>query len=521
MKSPVEGHFAKLIKLLFGIMIILILGVLLLIDKRIAYSLNCTLVTAVPNMVIVLVLSVVLAIGLLIRRKVCFYGTIRQFCNLHFTGLLVCASILLLLLQSFISYHIYFISGWDVSIVTGYADQIANGSGIIGDYYYYSQYPHNIGITFVLALVQKFAYITGLEVQRYLVCIIFGCIQVTLAGIFTALSAKRLTKSGFTGLCTFLLFAFVAGLSPWITVPYSDVYSILYPAVTFYLYVRACDSPKHNWLWWFGIGLISGFGFYLKANSIIVLIAIVLMEGFKLIVRKKEEKVQILRRFLALVVALILIAGCHRLMLWYTQAQLNPDMQMTFTHYLMMGLNNRTTGSYDADDYHYSTSFPTVKERQQGNLSKAAQRIQDYGFLGYTQFLTKKLLTNFNDGTFSWWMEGSFQMQESRIQPTLATMRLRRLMWADGDWYLYYATAAQGLWLTTICFLLGNLLKCSTQMKEPVLVMCLSLLGIFAFVMLFEARGRYLFCLLPIFHLSAIYGLRTFVHSTDTHKGFS
>lgn len=509
METRFENRIAKWIKWCFCVVFLIVFLIVLFVDKRIVASPNSTLKTIAPNLLLV-ILPVVMTAGLLILWKKCaFMRKLSSFCHRRFLALLWGMSVLLLAVQWFISYHIYFLAGWDPSIVVGSAYYIAAGEQTIGEFWYYSQYTNQIAVTAVLALIQEIPCFLGRNAAAYLVCILVDCVLVNLAGVFAALSLRRLTGSGTAALLAFALYAVLVGISPWIVVPYTDTYGILFAPLVFYLYLLAGDagSKGKELLLWFLIGLLGRFGMMIKPNSGMVFLAILVMEIVKLIGEKRQGRLSVLRHLAMAAAAAVLLIGVHKAMISYTECILNEDIRLTYTHYLMMGLNEETAGAYCGDDYGFSSSQPTVAERQRANLEVAKERLANYGVGGYLYFLVRKVLTNYNDGTFSWWMEGGFYLEDSSKYQTLLTQRLRRIFYGGTDWNLCLGSFEHALWLGVLGLLPGMLLVKTDKMRSAENVMLLSLLGSFAFVMLFEARGRYLYCMSPVYVMCAFYGL--------------
>ena len=65
-------------------------------------------------------------------------------------------------------------------------------------------------------------------------------------------------------------------------------------------------------------------------------------------------------------------------------------------------------GVWAGDDVSYSDSFQTVEERDQADLQKAFERIENMGAVGFSKQMIRKTLTNYNDGTFFGVEKGRF-----------------------------------------------------------------------------------------------------------------
>ena len=495
----------RVIRVLFGVISCGTILVVLLVDKKIEYSQLCKLETGIPNLVLWFG-AICLLIGICLLTHCKVFRRIREWCRRHFGASLFGMSVCLLAVQLLLAYEIYFMTGWDAGIVYSVANDVASGIGEVGDFYYYSQYVNNIAITFVLAVIQEAAMLIGLGSRSYFVCVAAGCLMVNLACVFTALAIKKMTGSVGLGVLGFGLMSLIAGISPWITVPYTDTFSVVFPPLTFYLFLCAQEKAGYKAvLMYLFTGLIGGMGYLLNPGVGIVLIAVVCVMFIR-ILTEKAERIKMICNILGIVAALLLVSGMREGMTAYLGCELNEDLQFSLTHYLMMGLNEENTGGYYSPDYGFSSSFDTRQERIRGNLQVTIERLQDYGVAGYGYFLIQKLLTNYNDGTFSWWMEGGFFQKDMGHQPTRLQQFLRSLYYKEGPLYPVFAAAAQGLWLAVQTLVSASLFCRKKERGNAETVMWLSLLGMFLFVMLFEARGRYLYCMLGMYCICGAVG---------------
>ena len=132
---------------------------------------------------------------------------------------------------------------------------------------------------------------------------------------------------------------------------------------------------------------------------------------------------------------------------------------------------------------------------------------------------------NFNDGTFSWYQEGYFQAWEyPEISDSSFTEPLRNFYWLDGSNYIWFTTVSQGLWIFVLLGILAQavllLVKAiaglrksdvsveenSSDLLSVSVTMIVIFIGMFLFVMLFEARARYLYNTIPVFSVMAVFG---------------
>ena len=531
MAEKIGRGIRKSVKNIFAGIYLIVLGAVLLIDKGMEYPEWARNESLLPNIALAAAGVLFVAGGsFLWKRYLSRISFLRRFPVFGFYVLLWGMGGLLFLTQVFVSYHLYFIAGWDVSIVSGVADWVWIGTGEIGELFYFSQYTNNVAIVYVLAVISWTVSWLELKVAFYLALILADCVLISLAGIFAALSVKRLTGSRKWGLFSFVLFFCLTGINPWMVVPYTDTYSILFPVLTFYLYLCAkdADKPAAECALWVLLGLSGLVGYLIKPSAVIVLIAVVCYELLLLVTVKGRWKKTALH-FVMLLAAWAVSHGIWLHMLDYTGSRLNEDLKFSYTHYLMMGLNEESVGAYNGDDYAFSSRQPDQETRRRENLRVAKERLSEYGLTGYPIFMMRKLLVNYNDGTFAWEKEGDFEQSPCNNEETPVHVLVRRLFRRGTDWYGYYATFAQGIWILLLIFVPASAFRrreaCCGETRQDRFgrretrrgggeitdgecVLWISLIGSFLFVMLFEARARYLYNMTPVLIICGTLGFR-------------
>ena len=508
-----ENAFYTLLSLLFGMCFFVILADMLVVDKRVDYV--CQNNSAFSNITL---LGIILFLGLLaipiFRRlsgfKLSKARQYKQFVADHFTVFAVCTSALLLVVQVFVAWHIFFRTGWDVKALVDNAIAYAD-TGKLSSLAYYSTYPNNLLLTWMLAQIYKLSVFLGATTGYYFIWVIIGCIGVNLSGLLIVLTIGLVARKRYALVALLLQIPLIV-LSPWFVIPYSDAYGIIFPAAILYLYVqttRAHKPPLKGCLW-AGIGTLLAIGSAIKPQLMIIAIAIVLVELWRFLFHCKEWR-RYLANTLAFVIAFALIGTTRSAVLNNISKPLDPNLKFTPTHMVMMGLNHKKTGVFYLNDVFYSQAFPTVSEREAANIKIIKQRLSKFGVGGYSKFLLKKLLVNFNDGTFAWGVEARFYSQIRETDNELSLF-LRNIFYNDAEHYNYFATTQQLLWLFTLLCASGLALPAKRKRNAVEAVMMLSLLGLTAFELVFEARARYLYCYVPIFVGCAALGLRNWLH---------
>jgi hypothetical protein len=253
---------------------------------------------------------------------------------------------------------------------------------------------------------------------------------------------------------------------------------------------------------------VSGIAYQVKAQTVIVFIAIMLYEGVCWLARVKRIGRKDVRAGLMIVIPLV---AC---MLAPKVLPLKWERTFGMEHYLMMGMNPTSQGVYSDEDVAFSASYKTKAERKQAEWSVIRERLHDYGVAGWLRLAQTKLLTVYGDGTYAWGHEGTYfyaQVPEEKNQGL--SPFLRSLYYRGGTRYKYFCAYAQMCWLVilvgTLCSgFVGRGQPNKKEEKESLYPLWLTVIGITLFEVLFESRARYLYTLTPLFLILAVMGYR-------------
>ena len=264
------------------------------------------------------------------------------------------------------------------------------------------------------------------------------------------------------------------------------------------LFIWKLDFHKRwlNVLRWVLLGFLGYMAYQIKPQAAITFIAVVIVEGF----RKNRALVFSVAGVLCAVLSVNLItASLH--------VDLDKEAAFGPAHFLMMGMNESTAGVYSFEDVGFSSSFATRTERAKADLARAGQRVKDMGFLGVCRHVARKLGYDYLDGTFAWGAEGYFFREYVDEKIPHVSAFFRSFYYPEGEHYKFWSTAVQIVWIILLCLsVIGLFFR-----PDPAII--LSMLGILAFCILFETRARYLYLNVPVFIISASYGMKgLFIH---------
>lgn len=411
----------------------------------------------------------------------------------------------LFVVQIILFYNIYFLTNWDTLYLTNAAKLIASPDYTGMTSSYLSTYPNNLLLTWLYSILFPAGTALGLHWAYFVILI--QCALAVLGGLMLFSLASDLTSSA-AAYFVWAVYAIHIGLSPWLGILYSDPITLCVPISILYLYHRAQNGRRVP-LKWCAIGVLACVGYLIKPFSAIAAIAVVLVSLFH--GWEKRELRAALKACAAFALAVAVVFGIFKAVIVpSTKLELNPEARLGAPHFLMMGLNEERNGAWNLMDVMFSTSQPDRSARDAANLRAFAERLREMGLSGLAEHGKKKLLVNFADGTYAWGQEGDFYFQILPEPNDSAAPFLRSLFYNHGDNYKYWESTQNIIWYTLIlgsCY--GAFAAIRRREHTPIVTaLYLSLLGISAYVMIFESRARYLFIYAPIFLLAATYGLK-------------
>lgn len=398
--------------------------------------------------------------------------------------------------QLVFTYNTYAYIGWDPGMLFGSAQQIIEGR--FESIEYFSLYPNNILILKYIVLIKRLSLAIGIPAisDGCYTLLIINCVINSITGVLLYSLTKKLCGVR-CALFGWFLYAVLIGTSTHLDVYYTDSIAILFPVLIAFLWI--CIDKTYCFVL---IGLLGAFSIFLKPQACIILIAVFLIESVKLLssqFRTRESAVKLL--FLLVGSALGIIVGK---LLSINSLGLDPERSMGPAHYFMMGLHD--VGSYAGSDVDFSVSYATKAARNAANIQEAFRRIREYNFSSFANHVVKKALFNYHDGCFGNFTADFFWLNE-RVCTNRLSAFLTNLIRGGGRAHPIFESVKQATWLFVIS--LSSILPFrqhafDQKTREKAAGLMLSLIGIFLFLMLFEANARYLYIYSPIFIITAL-----------------
>ena len=527
MKKVINSNLINIIiKIMSIVMFFGILSILIFVDTRIEYNyLNKVKKSNYIYLIIIflVIIACLILMKLLRKKKDTIKNVLKIFLEKVYKKDKLIIGILFVVLfifQIVTLQNIYFETGWDVNCIYTRVEQfLRNGMIDLNTYFskypYFSIYPNNLFLANVFVIIGKIVMVfyENWSYILYKIFVIIDIILIDLAGIIMLKTIENFTdKKSFKLFGALLYIAFI-GLSPWFLIPYSDTYSIIFPISILYNYTK----KEKKWYNYLMIGLLSYIGYCVKPTNIIILIAIIIVEIYKVLfnLKAKEQLKQKLKCSVIAVIGILIAIIINLVLLNVTKYKVERKYTFSLYHFLMMGINTETTGGWNTKDVENDLLIEDYDERVEYNKEVFFQRLKAMSPKDFCKFYVKKILLNYNDGTLAWGREGSFYSFTNPKNNQFAKT-LKNYYYNSGENFYVFTNVMQFLWIFIITFLtIGAVLR---KFDFKYSVAYLSVIGLTLFTLLFEGRARYLYLYTPVYVMLSIMGIEQFIKSITLKK---
>lgn len=398
--------------------------------------------------------------------------------------------------------------GWDAGAVMSMARSLHAGRPLSEhELDYLSVFPNNLPLLAIDRAAADVGQSLGVAPDAVLIALGGIGLAVTLYAVHVLV--VQLAGRGPALVAQIVTIALV-GLSPWLSVPYTDVLAMPLVVGGAALASRALmpgQRRSRTVLWTLSIAALA-VAYAVKTTPVVVVAAAAITGIIVVFDRERHLRRPVLGLsaiavglVLFLVLAVALPAASTTVAGVDTQ-DLRPDASPTLLWWVANGsaetVSSAGVVSYGAyvramvDAVHEGTP-DQVNEYALGYL---AERWQERGLLGTVEFYANKLAWNWGDGMFSAWGEGGDSLPGLLAPATGVTGVVHDLNGFNGGGYQLRAELTQGLWLAVLIVAGIGLLR--APYRRQVLLLALSVLGIAAFTMVFQGRARYLFSFAPL-----------------------
>lgn len=372
---------------------------------------------------------------------------------------------------------------WDFGVVFSAARTLAEGSRVTGDYF--TLFPNNIPLCLVLAAFMR-VFGTGM-----LPALVLNTLAVNLSVLFAWRTLRRLAGQA-AGLCGLGVCLCLAPLVLYGPIVYTDTLSMPFVCGAARLWAWAREGGARRRLAGLVLaGAVCAAGAWLKMTAAILLAAVVLDAVLGLPGRQKLLAAGAAAAFALVYLPLSLLAANSVL-------AGDPDAAVPHSHWVMMGLSG--DGGYNDDDYQLTlASAPDKAGRDAFARGEILRRVEEMGPAGLAQHLAAKLSYTWGDGT-------CYAPMKLDIAPVRATPLqgycIQGLPHTGRTVYV-----STGLQLALLGFAVWGAVRGIRRRDYRPAFVQMAVLGLGLFLLVWEARSRYIVSFLPLAALCGVWGL--------------
>ena len=389
-----------------------------------------------------------------------------------------------LLIQTMVSLWVAIEMGADFGVCREMAMKLVEGGDFSGNYYF-GIFPNNVNIVMLMSWVYG---ISGS--WRFVIWL--GAVFVNISVVMVTLTVYNCTENKFVSLVICVLGEILIALSWRTFIPYTDNYGMLFTVLILWAYTsKLKDEYKVPLVFVFGL-----MGTWIKITNLIVLLAIII---WVILNKLRNGESLATKKVLSYVVICCLIFAEGKLIStnWNNYYRYKPhDDARNWQYYFMMGQDGTGLGTVASKKYGSYTNdilsrSLTVEEEKNAYFEVAMGWVKDKGVAGNIKYFIDKINVVYNDGYFhpvahysEDWVEHNFWYE---------------IYHAKGKYYAFGANIMQILWdFVLLSFMLGAFFRKGKDNTSDA-VFKIIILGVTLYLMLFEARSKYLFMFVPVF----------------------
>lgn len=360
-------------------------------------------------------------------------------------------------------------------------------------FYFVGYYPNNIPLLIVEMLLMRFFRLFG--ISDYLTPLI----AVNMLIIFVSLICTYWYIYRRYNLQTATLFSFffllITPFYSYVPIVYTDTFSMIFPIVALLLYDLFYHAEIKNKKLLIILGIWLSVGTLIKANVIIILIAI-LIHYF--MINHWKTWIQFISILSICFIGTTLI---YQVTIYPHNGMPRGETGIPSTHWIMMGLNN--PGGYNDEDANFSIGLKNEdksnQEIKEANIHIIKERIKNYRFIGMIDHFKQKINYTWSDGTY-------YSITKLRREPLIENNPYADYVIGHQNKYFIYFSQISHLTLIGLMLIGAFRLLRTKDTFESILT--ITIIGVFLFLLLWETRSRYLVLYLPVFLVLAAYGIQ-------------
>lgn len=381
---------------------------------------------------------------------------------------------------------------WDFGVIFGEAIDFTGSYDYSSEYFSY--YLNNVPLLAILKTIFSIFHILGYNGNYIIIGMLLNIIMLDLA-IYVMYKLVN-EKYGFNnGILSIILMGLYSPIYLYVPIFYTDTLSMIFPILLLYLYYLMLNKPN-NKVMSILFGIVLYVGMMLKFTVVIIFIAMFIYTIIDKL-NKNKSNIKAINILLIIIPICVLIITKSLVYNLCVNNHIDKSKKLPYTHWIAMGLVGN--GGYNEEDAEYAKNItpPSVEKEQEIIIIK--DRIKEH--------INNKTFINFIANKIVYvWGDGSYYAPSKLVRSPINNGHhydYINMNNSKSNLYKYFSTS-----YNIVILLLGlySAICCMRCNDEINFISRLSLLGLFFFLLMWEARSRYLVNYLPIIVISSIYG---------------
>ena len=372
---------------------------------------------------------------------------------------------------------------------------------------YLHTFPNNIMITSIYTVILWGAKIIGVK-DFLTVATVFNSLIVAASGILLYYNTKKIFGES-KALMILIISVMTTPLYLYSASYYSDTFSMLLTMVLLrlYLIIEEKESLKSTIIWQILFSIIMLIGIKMKITCTFIIIAICV---YKILNLEVNIKIFLKKFGVSIIITGLLFVLYNTFInpIYIPNEQYTEAYKIPTEHWIMMGLNGR--GNFSYEEYHYTQSFPTFKERREATRKVIIERL-------ITKYQENTLFKHIKGKLGFAWYDGSYYAPDVLRREPANKGYLHEIVLEGGSNTAIYKYWPQCMHFSMLIFMCLNVYKVLKE-KDYLAkdnIMFITIYGVLVFLLIWENRSRYLITNLPIIMMSQLGGIEYFAKRKD------
>ncbi|WP_433770680.1 hypothetical protein [Bacillus wiedmannii] len=422
-----------------------------------------------------------------------YYKWVINKMNQSCTNLMVFLGIMSILIVEIIitSIAITPIEG-DYAVLKGGIDSVFKGDNKFLDMGQLRYYPYN---THIVLLGGYFAKLLGsVDLSMKVLPIVF----ITGSIVLNVLIVKKITnfKVAHISIVLSVLNIFVYWQAP---VFYTHTLVIFFISATLYTYLclKSADTKRKKIIMWILLGFFAACTYIVRPTALAVALAILIENIFKY---RKGYSMKVLSSVVFCALLIVSFKGIT------TKLNLSTDNEVEkipYSHWIKMGMNKETYGVWNQSDVYYIDDFSSTKEMDEHNKKIIAQRLNEFGVVGYVKHLNEKITREWVSSQFSMYRVGEwFQQKDETVTNFVSNYKETKYKIVNMYSYVFKLF----IYLAFVAAVILYKQKDEAE-SEVIRISMVSTLGVLTFLLLWETAPHYTYEAFAFMNIPASLGL--------------